>query len=114
MVAEKRLPDGWNSTARIQNLRTGMSRVDSARLPMTKDSSFKRHQVQAQPNDSMKGGPPCPNFNSTQGCSLQSGHLVNGIKQIHVCSYCLANTAATHPHPEARCRTKQRHAAAHF
>lgn len=25
MVAEKRLPDGWNSVARIQNLRTGMS-----------------------------------------------------------------------------------------
>lgn len=114
MIEEKHLPDGWKSTARIQNLRTGMSRVDSARLPMTKDNSARRYTAQAHGNDLMKGGPPCANFNSSQGCSLQSGHLANGVKQIHVCAYCLSNTAAAHPHPEARCRTKQRHAALHF
>lgn len=115
MVAEKRLPDGWRSSARIQNLRTGMSRVDTARLPIIKDNGpQKKHPAHAFGSDPLKGGPPCAAFNTTQGCSLQSGHMMNGVKQLHVCSYCLANTAATHPHPEARCRTKQRHAAAHF
>lgn len=52
MIAEKRLPEGWNSTARIQNLRTGMSRVDGARLPpavsktvLIKRNSQHRHSV---------------------------------------------------------------------
>lgn len=114
MVAENRLPDGWKSVSRIQNLRTGMSRVDGARLSAPKDTSQKRFSAQPHVSDNLKGGPPCPGFNSSQGCTLQSGHLSNGVKQLHICSYCLANTAATHPHPESRCRTKQRHAAAHF
>lgn len=116
MVAEKRLPEGWKSSSRIQNLRTGMSRVDSARLALAgpKDFPTKRFPAQPHASDSLKGGPPCASFNSAQGCSLHSGHLLNGVKQTHVCSYCLANTAAAHPHPEARCRTKQRHTAAHF
>lgn len=112
-VAEKRLPCGWDSTARIQNLRTGMSRVDTARLPVNKEPQ-RRFTTQQHSSDTLRGGPPCSAFNSNQGCSLQSGHLLSGVKQIHVCSYCLNNTAAAHPHPEARCRTKQRHAAAHF
>lgn len=115
MIAERRLPEGWFSTAPIQNLRTGMSRVDNARLSLTKDTHFqKKHLPQAAGSDPLKGGPTCAAINSAQGCYLQSGHTSNGVKQIHVCSYRLANTAAAHPHPEARCRTKQRHSAAHF
>lgn len=127
MVAEKRLPDGWRSTARIQNLRTGMSRVDGARLALSTNNQHttgntqhsgsnyqKKLTNQGHASEALKGGPPCTAFNSSQGCSLPSGHLVNGVKQIHICSYCLPNTAAAHPHPEARCRTKQRHASAHF
>lgn len=127
LIAEKRLPLGWRATAKIQNLRTGMSRVDSARLTKpdnprptasattTREQGPRRYQQQGshQP-DSLRGGPPCKDFNSIQGCALQSGHTSHGRKQVHVCSYCLLNTAAAHPHSEAQCRTKQRHANAHF
>lgn len=113
-VVERRLPRGWESTDRIQNLRTGMSRVDSARLQSGKEAVQKKFAPQHQGNEALRGGPPCVSFNSAGGCSLQSGHLLQGIKQVHVCAYCLNNTAAAHPHSEARCRTKQRHAASHF
>lgn len=113
-VVEKRLPAGWDSTARIQNLRTGMSRVDTARISLGKEPAQRRFTTQQHNSDALRGGPPCVQYNTAQGCSLQSGHLLNGVKQVHVCSYCLSNTAAAHPHPEARCRTKQRHAATHF
>lgn len=128
LVAEGRIPGGWSAHTKILNLRTGMSRVDSARLSVHKDNfahpasskpaaaaahrdtvrSSSSHQAEV-----FRGGPPCPQFNSAQGCHLPSGHVVNGKKNIHVCSYCLLNTAAAHPHSEAHCRTKQRHAS-HF
>lgn len=116
LVAENRLPGGWAATARIQNLRTGMSRVDAATLAAPKESAgTKRFTSHTHQSDAiLRGGPPCPAFNTSQGCSLQSDHVVNGKKQIHICSYCLINNAAAHPHSEAQCRNKQRHSASHF
>lgn len=115
LVAEGRLPRGWAETSRIQNLRTGMSRVDSARLTYPKEATnAKKSSAYGQSADHLRGGPPCQSFNSPQGCSQQSGHVSNGKKQIHVCSYCLVNNASAHPHSEAHCRNKQRHAASHF
>lgn len=110
LVAERRLPQGWGSAQKIQNLRTGMSKVDSARLPSHKDFPNKKFAGNAGQHDNLRGGPPCQNYNSSQGCPLQSGHMLNGKRQVHVCSYCLSNIAAVHPHPESHCRTKQRHA----
>lgn len=121
LIAEDRLPGGWAATARIQNLRTGMSRVDAARLVAPRDvahpnrdaSHSKRPATQTyHPDTVLRGGPPCAAFNSPQGCTSQSGHMLNGKKQIHVCSYCLLNNAAAHS--EAMCRNKQRHSASHF
>lgn len=123
LVAEGRLPGGWAAHSKIQNLRTGMSQVDSARISSTREPPSSRKSTApsyhegfrtTQHNEVFKGGPPCPQFNGPQGCTLPSGHTSHGKKQIHVCSYCLANTAAAHPHSEAQCRTKQRHAASHF
>lgn len=113
LVAERRLPQGWGSAQKIQNLRTEMSRVDSARLASHKDFPNKKFAGNAGQHDNLRGGPPCQNYNSSQGCPLQSGHMLNGKRQVHVCSYCLSNIAAVHPHPESHCRTKQRHAS-HF
>lgn len=116
LVAERRLPEGWNSTARIQNLRTGISRADGARLASHKDSynnNSRQYNTNHQP-DNLRGGPPCQDFNSSAVCPLQSGHMIQGKRQIHVCAYCLANTAAVHPHSEAHCRTRQKHGAHHF
>lgn len=115
LISENRLPMGWGSTARIQNLRTGMSRVQSARLAQQKETvNPKKYPTANHQSDNLRGGPPCKDFNSGAGCTLQSGHLLHGKRQVHVCSYCLVNTAAAHPHSEAHCRTKQRHAASHF
>lgn len=104
-----------------------MSRVHSARMNNSREvasanpgrkpaATVTQHEVfrPIHQNEVFKGGPPCTQFNSAQGCNLPSGHVANGKKQIHVCSYCLINTAAAHPHSESNCRTKQRHANAHF
>lgn len=124
LVAGGRLVGGWAAHAKIQNLRTGMSRVDSARTaaprevntrkPASAAGSQHENYRPAQHSEVFRGGPPCPQFNGPQGCHLFSGHMLNGKKQIHVCSYCLANTAGAHPHSESQCRTKQRHASSHF
>lgn len=108
LVAERRLPDGRNSTARIQNLRTGMSRAEGARLPAQKESYNRRYNNSNSQPDNLRGGPPCKDFNSNAGCLLQSGHMLHGRRQIHVCAYCLVNNAAAHPHPKAYCLTKQK------
>lgn len=116
LIAENRLPGGWGATARIQNLRTGMSRVDAARLTFAKEAPVNKRPVSHshQQSEMLRGGPPCSAFNSSQGCALQSGHVQAGKRQIHVCSYCLLNNAAAHPHSEALCRNKQRNTASHF
>lgn len=126
LVAEGRLVGGWSAHAKIQNLCTGMSRVDSARMSAPRDNTANTNRKPAaaasqhenfrsgHQSEVFKGGPPCPQFNSSQGCHLPSGHMANGKKQIHVCSYCLVNTAAAHPHSESHCRTKQRHTSSHF
>lgn len=114
-IAENRLPGGWAATSRIQNLRTGMSRVDAARLTFPKEPvGGKKSSSFTHQSDVLRGGPPCTAFNAPQGCPLQSGHTLSGKKQIHVCSYCLVNNAAVHPHSESQCRNKQRHTASHF
>lgn len=111
LIAERRLPQGWNATTKIQNLRTGMSRAESARLAAHKDLPHNRRQFSTnQQTETLRGGPPCSAYNSSAGCHLQSGHMLQGKRQVHVCSYCLVNIAAAHPHSEAQCRTKQRHA----
>lgn len=127
LIAEGRIPGGWSGQSKIQNLRTGMSRVDSARIGHAREVNHtregnggKKHSAYPPPNlgshqtEFFKGGPPCSLFNSSQGFPQPSGHMANGKRQIHVCSYCLVNTAAAHPHSESICRTKQRHAASHF
>lgn len=67
-----------------------------------------------QPPDALKGGPPCPDFNSQKGCNFPSGHLVQGKRFMHICSFCLMNSAATYPHAEVVCRNKTKVSRAHF
>lgn len=127
LVAENRLT--WSDASRVQMLRTSMSRTSTARLHVNKDQHYHHGQQQnrnrqgyQQNNqnfqqggfDQLKGGPPCPDFNSERGCPLSSGHMIGGRKMVHVCAYCLTNTASINTHPEHRCRTKTRHANYHF
>lgn len=119
LIAEGRLPQGWRSTEDIKMLRVTMSRASTARLPLNRDQIGKeqfpkgRQQSGYVIPDSQKGGSPCINFNGPQGCSQQSGHFINGRKVLHICAFCLWNTAVPHPHSEHYCRNKQRFNGAH-
>lgn len=122
LIADGRLPDGWASHQKIQMLRMTISRASTAKLSTQGSYQNIPQQRQrqpapstSQPNDSMRGGTPCINFNSPQGCSLQSGHFVAGKKLLHICAFCLWNSATPHPHAECYCRNKQRfNAQGHF
>lgn len=108
-VAEGRLTEGWASYNEIQLLRISISQTSTAKLPQ----QGKVHQPfrSGQPTatgESLRGGPPCMNFNSQKGCLLPSGHIVNGQKLIHIWAFCLFNSAVARPHSEFFCRNRQR------
>lgn len=108
-VAEGRLSDGWASYNEIQLLRISISQTSTAKLTAQSDNQQGFRSGQSNfANDSLRGGPPCVNFNSQKGCSLPSGHIVNGQKLTHICAYCLFNAAAARPHSEYFCRNRQR------
>lgn len=110
-IAENRLPAGWASSERIQFLRLTTSRISTARLTVKENIVRPRQYPSATATNQelYKGGPPCQQFNSAQGCRQQSGHIgQNGVKLIHVCAYCLINLAAVNLHSESVCRNKAR------
>lgn len=109
-VAEGRLSEGWASYNEIQLLRIAISQASIAKLtPSQQDGQQGFRSTQPSfSNDQLRGGPPCVNFNSQKGCSLPSGHIVNGQKLTHICAYCLFNAAVARPHSEFYCRNKQR------
>lgn len=125
----------WADSSSIQMLRMSMSRPSVAKIdPATGGlikypsvpnqhnsgqsydrSHYRQNQNQGQGQvDVLKGGPPCEFYNSQQGCTQRSGHLVRGQKMIHVCCYCLYNTSASHQHPETQCRNKGKFGPSHF
>lgn len=125
----------WADVSSIQMLRMSMSRATVAKIdpstgalikhPMITNqtasaqpydrSHYRQNQNQGQGQvDILKGGPPCEFYNSQQGCSLRSGHMVRGQKMIHVCRYCLYNTSASHQHSEINCRNKGKFGPSHF
>lgn len=115
LIAEGRLPDGWAAHSKIQMLRMTISRASTAKLSTQNLHQNPTHPrirqataPSAHPNDNLRGGTPCINYNSPQGCLLQSGHYVSGKKLLHICAFCLWNSATPHPHAECYCRNKQR------
>lgn len=118
LAAEGRLPAGWQSTGKIQLLRMSMARTSTARLclPAARDSQRSKLAMTAggTANDYWKAGPPCRAYNSKDGCEHQTGHVLNGKRLQHVCSYCFVNAGATFPHSEANCRNRFRDRNHHF
>lgn len=115
LIAENRIQNGWYSSHRIQLLRVSMSRTDNAKINFDFDPLSQRKQQPSAPqNDALKGGPPCPAFNSQAGCSLQSGHTVGGRRMLHKCSYCLLQCSTGYQHSEASCRNKAKFGKPHF
>lgn len=121
LIAENRLPGGWASVPRIQMLRMTISRSPFNRAyPPLRDYQHREQarrqltqQQQFQP-DPPKNGPPCTAFNSSNGCNLPPGHIVNGRKVQHLCTFCLYNSCAAYTHPETQCRNKNRISQHHF
>lgn len=119
LIAENRLPGGWTAVPRITMLRMTISRspMHKAYPPpreVQQRDQQKRQQVQQYQPDLPKNGPPCTAYNSSSECSLPAGHLVNGRKVQHVCTFCLYNSCAAYTHPETQCRNKNRFAPHHF
>lgn len=119
LIAENRLPGGWAASPRIQMLRMTISRSPFNRAyPPHRDfqhrEQVKRQPPQQHPADPPKNGPPCTAYNSATGCSLPAGHMVNGRKVQHICTYCLYNSCAAYTHSEMQCRNKNRFASHHF
>lgn len=113
-ISEGRLPNGWLSQDEIQRMRMIIAQskpITTKPLPYTypKENFGKRQAQQNQSqHDILRGGPPCPDYNSATGCTLNLGHIKNGKRLVHVCSFCLHNTSAANTHPEAYCRNKAR------
>lgn len=111
-IAEGRMLNGWHSYDEIKRLRMIISQskpISTHQPPTQKEQSYKRHtQGSQQGYEMLRGSPPCPAYNSTTGCNLNSGHISNGKRMVHICAFCLHNTSAVNPHPEAQCRNKIR------
>lgn len=107
-IAEGRIAGGWSARTEIQNLRMTIAQASTARLATKELPNPPRAHNTGHTNDNLRGGPPCVNFNSQKGCSLPSGHIQNGKKLIHICAFCLFDSATARPHPEFFCRNKQR------
>lgn len=114
-ITEGRLVNGWHSYDEIQRMRLILAQ--SKPIPSrpqqqaySRDAyNNKRSSSQANnQHDILKGGPPYPDYNSSTGCTLTSGHIKNGKRLVHVCSFCLHHTSASNPHPEAYWRNKIR------
>lgn len=120
-ISEGRLLNGWHTSDEIQRLRMILAQSKpllSASVQQSQQYSRDNYTKKAptssqQQTDILRGGPPCPEYNSTTGCTLKSGHIKNGKRFVHVCSFCLHNTSAPNPHPEVYCRNKIRLTGAH-
>ena len=53
-----------------------------------------------------KPGPPCKCFQAGT-CTHTNDHVQKGYRQLHVCSYCLANKCLLQPHSTKECKTKK-------
>lgn len=123
LIAENRLPGGWSATSRIQMLRMTISRSLLHRAYPPRDNTqrdnWRQHpiqqyaQQQTQSVEAPKNGPPCTAYNGPSGCPLPAGHVVNGRKVQHVCTFCLYNSCAAYTHPEFQCRNKNRYPPPH-
>lgn len=93
LIAEGRLLRGWDDVNQIQMLRLKMSMASTAKLGRpsgrpsgqpqehaNKPRAFQQQYGQQSNQDQLKGGPPCPSYNSAHGCHLPSGHMQQGKK----------------------------------
>lgn len=114
-VTEGRLLNGWHSYDEIQRMRMVIAQSKSivsqphaqfnSRNTYNNNTYNRTQRHQSQPSQEiLKGGPPCPEYNSATGCTLNSGHIKHGKRLVHVCSFCLQHTSAANTHPEVYCR----------
>lgn len=130
-VAENRIK--WSDKADIQMLRMSMSWCTTAKIDPAAEAVSKinphidnkpsvnyehaqrpKNFHQQSSGEIFRGGPPCDMYNSAQGCTLQSGHIIRGKRMIHVCRFCLFNSSASNQHPEIYCRNKGKFSQHHF
>lgn len=113
-ISEGRLPNGWHAYDEISRMRMVIAQskpigTRPQNQQYYKDTFHKKQPLQNQnqpQTDIHRRGPPCPDYNSPTGWTLSSGHIKQGKRLVHVCSFCLLNTSTANYHPETYCRNK--------
>ena len=99
----------WTDTYIIDRLQTQLSHKNLLSHTQTQGGAtsdrldaFELSEVVRQ----AKPGPPCKHFQSGS-CTHTTDHVQKGYRQLHVCSYCLANKCLLQPHSLKDCKTKK-------
>ena len=87
----------WSNSYEIDRLQTKLShqyKPDSAPA----DATHRGDTAYRMPDSVRKAkpGPPCKPFQAGT-CTQAADHINNGYRQLHVCTYCLANKCELHP-----------------
>ena len=114
-IGEKRLK--WSEENKIQMLRVSFSRTGTTLTSQStvantgggsgKGNTGSGRATTANSKEQLRGGPPCKEFNSG-ACTQQGGHMVEGRRRPHICSYCIRNFSSIHTHAEKDCDIKKR------
>ena len=116
LVGQKRIPGGWSNESKIQLLRISYSHKLSPHTAQGASSQVAAGSGKASSGgargvtssrEQLKGGPPCKDYNVGQ-CNQQNGHILDGVKRIHICQYCIQEFSSVHTHAEKDCEIKKR------
>ena len=100
----------WDDEYRIDLLRLKLSQKN----PITNPSRDHR-SVDTSSKDpfldlsseikAARPAPPCRAYNAGS-CSFSDHHVANGLRQLHICSYCIAQKCVPFPHSKDKCKSK--------
>ena len=99
----------WTDTYIIDRLQTQLSHKNllgqarsSGGAALGRPDAYDMSEMVRQ----AKAAPPCKFF-QIGSCTHTHDHVQNGYRQLHVCSYCLANKCLLQPHSAKECKTKK-------
>ena len=102
----------WDDEYRIDLLRLKLSQKNGLTNP-TRESRFpdptrdsKDSFLDLSPElKAARPAPPCRAYNAGS-CSFNDHHVANGLRQLHICSYCIAQKCVPFPHSKDKCKSK--------
>ena len=129
MIADGRLPDGWDDPYAIKDVQRDVcaisTRIDpsrgSTRAKKDDQFGFAAH-VSAARNEAHNGGEytrpdynkdtdgkPCQKWNWGSDCGYATSHGLQPDRHCHLCSWGINHSKKANPHPEKICQNKRRY-----